>query len=262
MSTKRFFFLLYTSKLYKNTTLCTPPPRPPAPPSVKLGIERMSEILKPVWEDHFSKHNNERAWDKIGVHPFTRRVYWELKREEAIKKKHVNEVMNTDAAKAIAFPDGGGAAAEAVVNNDENDDAEHNDANDAGEVDGDGAPLGKPVSTRFSTGEVCFDGPVTKLSVRAKVKARTQLAKDKAAAAAAAAAAAREERAHKEFTEAVVMARALETRLSDPADPLTIEKLTIPQLKALLVFHNKPHKKSGEGTNKQYYLDLLRPFFE
>jgi hypothetical protein len=102
---------------------------------------------------------------------------------------------------------------------------------------------------------------VTKANVREKVAARTQAARDKAAGKAAAVAA-REERAHKEFTEAVVMAKALETRLSDPADQLTIEKLTIPQLKALLVFHNIAHKKSGEGTNRKYYLDLVRPLFE
>ena len=40
--------------------------------AVRLGISRMSDLLKPVWEKHFSPHYNAAAWNAIGVYPFTR----------------------------------------------------------------------------------------------------------------------------------------------------------------------------------------------
>lgn len=193
--------------------------------------------------------------------------------------------MNTDAARDIAFPnagiarDEGGAAAYAadaggdVAAADEEDDEynEYNEENDdaglaglagvAGEVDADGAPLIPRVSSRFSTGQVCFKGPATRDDIRKEIAEATQGAKDRAAATAAAAVA-REERTRKELGEAFITAKALEARLSDPADSMSFEKLTIPQLKAILIFHNIPHKKSDPGTGKAYYVELARPLFE
>jgi hypothetical protein len=207
----------------------------------KLGISRMSDLLKPVWEKHFSKEVNEKAWDTIGVYPFTRRVYWDLKKEEAHQSRHDDVEMDNNAARQVVFPD-------------QQDDDEDN-GNDAEDGAGDDAPR---VSTKFNTGDVCFDGPVTKLSTRDKVAARTSIAVD-AAAEKAANLAARVLREHAEIAAAHPVAQALEARFNDPATNFTVDNVNVADLKALLIYHNISFKKSG--VPKQSYLDQIKAYY-
>ena len=213
--------------------------------SVKLGIERMSEILKPVWEKHFSKEVNSKAWDKIGVYPFTRRVYWELRQEEAHHSTHEDVEMDTTAAREIIFPNQQGA---------HSDDEGNGDGDDA---DGGNADVPR-ASTKFNTGDVCFDGPVTLTGTRNKIAARTGLAVD-AAATKAANVAARELRERQEIAEAYPAAKALEARFNDPEDNYTVDNVNVSDLKVLLIYHNIPFKKSGE--KKTYYLNLVKTYY-
>ncbi|KAK3241410.1 hypothetical protein CYMTET_48826 [Cymbomonas tetramitiformis] len=51
-----------------------------------------------AWEEDFSKEENRKAWAKIGVNPFTRCVYWELRGKEEVAKARVKKVedVNTE----------------------------------------------------------------------------------------------------------------------------------------------------------------------
>ena len=52
--------------------------KPPRPGPSSLGFQHSCRTIKPVWEKHFSKERNKIAWQRIGVVPFTRCVYWDL----------------------------------------------------------------------------------------------------------------------------------------------------------------------------------------
>ncbi|KAK3279461.1 hypothetical protein CYMTET_12657 [Cymbomonas tetramitiformis] len=45
-----------------------------------------------AWEAAFSKKENTKAWAAIGVNPFTRCVYWELRRKEEAAQARVKKV--------------------------------------------------------------------------------------------------------------------------------------------------------------------------
>ena len=211
--------------------------------NVKLGISRMSEILKPVWEKHFSKEVNAKAWDKIGVYPFTRRVYWELRQEEAHHSNHEDAEMATDAAREIVFP------------NQQDDDDEGDGDDDDADGDGEDVPRAR---TKFNTGDVCFDGPVTLGDTRERIAERTGAAVD-AAATKAANTAEREASARQEIADAYPVAKALDARFNDPADNYTVDNVNVHELKSLLIYHNIPFKKSG--VNKKHYLDLAKAYY-
>ena len=123
-----------------------------------MGLSRMSEILKPVWEKDFSKEVNSKAWNKIGVYPFTRRVYWELRQEEAHHSTHDDAEMDTAAAREVIFP-----------NQHHSDDEGNGDGDDA-DGGGDDVPRAR---TKFNTGDVCFDGPVTLEKTRNRIAVKT-----------------------------------------------------------------------------------------
>jgi len=42
-------------------------------------------IVKKGWEEAFSPDVCAHSWQRIGVHPFTRRPYWELREQEEIR---------------------------------------------------------------------------------------------------------------------------------------------------------------------------------
>ena len=44
----------------------------------KLSVQDLLQVAKAPWEKAFNMHNGLKAWDAIGVSPFTMRVYWDL----------------------------------------------------------------------------------------------------------------------------------------------------------------------------------------
>ncbi|KAK3264331.1 hypothetical protein CYMTET_26911 [Cymbomonas tetramitiformis] len=52
----------------------------------------MADLMKCTtgpWEEAFSIENNRKSWERIGLCPFTRAVYWELRRKEGKARKTV-----------------------------------------------------------------------------------------------------------------------------------------------------------------------------
>ena len=179
--------------------------------------------------------------------PLARRVYWQLKHEESLKSRHDDVEMHTSAAREMAFPNlEGGYVAEA--GDDGGDDAEAGD----GDV--------PRVSKRLNTGDFCFNGPVTKGDTREMIAVRTAEAAEKTAKQTASANA-REARKREEIANAFAVAKALEIRFNDPNDNHTVDKVTVPELKQLLIFHNIDFNKSDAGANKQCYLGLVKAHY-
>ena len=158
------------------------------------------------------------------MYPFTRRDYWELRQEEAHHSPHDDAEMDTAAAREIMFPNKQGAYGDDEGGSDDDD------------ADG-GGEDGPRARTEFNTGDVCFDGPVTKSDTRDMIAERTGAAVD-AAATKTANTAARKARAREEIAVAYPVARALEARFNDPADNYTVDNVNVPELKALLIYHN------------------------
>ena len=61
----------------------------------RLSVADMLGCAKGPWEESFNQYNCLRAWDLIGVVPFTRRVYWELLEAKA-KRAAVALDVNID----------------------------------------------------------------------------------------------------------------------------------------------------------------------
>ena len=179
----------------------------------------------------------------IGVYPFTRRVYWELRQEEAHHSNHDDAEMATDAARQVLFPD-------------QQDDDDEVDSDDD-DADGDGEDVPR-ARTKFNTEDVCFDGPVTLGVTRERNAVRTGAAVD-AAATKAANTADREAKARQEIADAYPVAKALEARFNDPADNYSVDNVNVNELKSILIYHNIPFKKSGE--KKKHYLDLAKAHY-
>ena len=49
-------------------------------------------IVKKSWEEAFSPAVCSHSWQRIGVHPFTRRPYWELRGQEDLRERQKNSV--------------------------------------------------------------------------------------------------------------------------------------------------------------------------
>jgi hypothetical protein len=86
-----------------------------------IGMKHFIKALKPVWDKHFARSQNVKAWEKIGVFPFTRRVYWDLKADEektaaALESAGITE-LNYNAARDVALGE----------DDDDNDDDEEDD---------------------------------------------------------------------------------------------------------------------------------------
>ena len=89
--------------------------------NVLQGICRLkaSDLLrcaKAPWERAFNMENTLKAWDKTGLSPFTRRVFWDLKAQEE-KRKEVAELVDIDPEKLtmtgmvkVLFPKAAAAA--------------------------------------------------------------------------------------------------------------------------------------------------------
>eukprot|EP00322_Chrysochromulina_rotalis_P023517 CAMPEP_0115885560 /NCGR_PEP_ID=MMETSP0287-20121206/30741_1 /TAXON_ID=412157 /ORGANISM="Chrysochromulina rotalis, Strain UIO044" /LENGTH=365 /DNA_ID=CAMNT_0003341989 /DNA_START=39 /DNA_END=1134 /DNA_ORIENTATION=- len=66
----------------------------------RLQVSDLLSIAREPWEEAFNLENSLKVWDKIGVAPFTRRVYWELvearsKREEVAATAEVDPSLLT-----------------------------------------------------------------------------------------------------------------------------------------------------------------------
>ena len=76
----------------------------------RLSVNDLLRCAKEPWEHAFDLSNLLKAWDKIGVSPFTRRVYWDLmraqsKREEIAKQVQVDpELLSVHGMVQIMFP--------------------------------------------------------------------------------------------------------------------------------------------------------------
>jgi len=76
----------------------------------RLQVSDLLSIAREPWEEAFNLENSLKVWDKIGVAPFTRRVYWELvearsKREEVAATAEVDPSLLTVAGMVrLLFP--------------------------------------------------------------------------------------------------------------------------------------------------------------
>ena len=75
----------------------------------RLTITDLLDIARAPWEEAFSLANCLKAWEAIGVSPFTRCVYWDLKqaeskRAEVAEAVHLNpEMMHVQSMVGIMF---------------------------------------------------------------------------------------------------------------------------------------------------------------
>ena len=182
------------------------------PPS-SLGLKYLVRVVKPVWESHFSKSNNLKAWERIGVQPFTRCVYWQLLEEEERAAKAVTEAeLNFAAAKEVAF------------GTTEDEDLEDEDEDPA---------LKK--ATIFSSAQMWDKGPITEDDGREMVAQNTATIKEKRKEA-------EEKKAKNErikrakHMEASIEGSRILAKLADENDDDIddVMDLTVPQLKAVL----------------------------
>ncbi|KAL3896596.1 MAG: hypothetical protein SGPRY_013235 [Prymnesium sp.] len=80
----------------------------------KLDVSDLLACVKEPWEATFNQENTLKAWDKIDISPFTRRVYWELrdakeKRAQVAAEASIGpELLTVQEMVRILFP---GAAA-------------------------------------------------------------------------------------------------------------------------------------------------------
>ena len=78
----------------------------------RLTLDDYGACVKQPVEEAFSRARNLASWDKIGVVPFTRRVYWELKAEEeeaaALANQAEAPTWNKGAAQFPSHSGGGG----------------------------------------------------------------------------------------------------------------------------------------------------------
>jgi len=90
---------------------------------MRLTLDDYGDCVKGPAEHAFNRERNLRSWDDIGVSPFTRRVYWDLKAEEEAAARATGQndapVWNKNAA---AFPSnasaGGGGGPDDDASND------------------------------------------------------------------------------------------------------------------------------------------------
>ena len=165
--------------------------------------------------------NNLKAWERIGVRPFTRCVYWQLLEEEERAAKAVTGAkLNFAAAKKVAFGTG-----------EEEDEDGENDAEDDEEED----PSLKKAHV-LSSAQVWDKGPLTADETREIVAENTEeiLTKRKSAQDK------KEENDRKKRAKHIGMAiegaRILERLADDDDDEFNdVTALTVPQLKAVII---------------------------
>ena len=66
----------------------------------RLTVADLLGVAKAPWEEAFNLSNSLKAWDEIGVSPFTMRVYWDLlkakeKRESVASSVQINPELLT-----------------------------------------------------------------------------------------------------------------------------------------------------------------------
>eukprot|EP00937_MAST-01D_sp_MAST-1D-sp2_P003308 g3308.t1 len=141
-------------------------------------------VMKVAYERAFTRENCRKSWDKIGVIPFTRRVYWELAAEERhraeLKAKSekmgsaevVEKLQEMDAKSIVAAGEAARAAAAAA--------AAHSDSgDDDGDSDGNGSDSDGPVEKQL-TSTLAWKKPA---NARANVKRMEKRARQLEAAA-------------------------------------------------------------------------------
>ena len=200
--------------------------KPPRLGPSSMGFQHFCRTIKPVWDKHFSEERNKIAWQRIGVAPFTRCVYWDLlrrerERAEALQRISLpgSEELNFADAHAVAF--GSSTSAQA-------------DAGGDGSAEDEAGSTRAPGATRLSSADL-WKTPVTRVSGREKIaaKAAEQAAKKQKKEESAAA---RERADIEKRMAAREMATSIFARLTDPddSDIEDVHDLTVAELKAIL----------------------------
>ena len=193
-----------------------------------LGPEFFVRAIKSVWEKHFSKDQNTKAWARIGVNPFTRSVYWELKEAEERAQKRCEDVgLNYEEAHRIAF----GSSP------DEDEDEDANSDDEAVEEE-------EEIHGRLTSATLWHQGPITADRIRELLAADKKKRTEAEAAKEKARAASEEQRLNK-----LVAARRdapdLLARMEDEArKEETIDDYYVQDLKTILIAHRITFKSS------------------
>ena len=205
--------------------------------SYKLEASDFMKVVTPAWDAAFARDVNVRAWQKTGLNPFTRSVFFDLRDREALARRACDDAsIDYAPISALGAPGANGG---------DNDDGEHDDS--------------ALITGRISSAQLYAMGPVTSdrafnvLNERADARSKAeQEKKDRDAAR-------------------LVKARELDSALAenaagfDPKSKAELKKLTIPKLQGLLLLRapgewtaNKKLKSKTDVLNKltELYPDL------
>lgn len=213
------------------------------PNKAKLSREDITFITKRPIEQAMSKENNLRGWARIGISPFTRRVYWEL-----LAKEKKAEAKRSGKKKGRAKGEEDDHLAKMTLETaiGEEPDQEPCELTEQQQKDG-----------KITREEQCFLGPANREELLARMTAK---AKAKADARAAAEKKKAEAQAKREKTKAAQRAfgRKIHDGWSiDHASPAykgihLSPKMTDDQIKAVLVYLGEvPNKGKKEARYRQ-----------
>jgi hypothetical protein len=218
-------------------------------------------VMKKAYEGSFTRENCRKSWDKIGIVPFTRRVFWELASEERVRasakadaenKSDKAEVLEEmDMAKMCRARVGASAAAEEEEEEEEEDDEDDEEGEDESSSDED--ETGRFNSSRaWKKPATCA---ATMKILKKKDKKRRRAAEDKSAKAEARATKAL--KVHKEQT--AVGTAALASFKDEQEWRPIFNKLKLAQLDGVRVVIGVKEPIKGK---KQDVLTQLAPLVE
>ena len=185
----------------------------------RLTLDDYGACVKQPVEEAFSRARNLASWDKIGVVPFTRRVYWELKAEEeeaaALANQAEAPTWNKGAAQFPSNSGGGGGGG------------------GGGDDDEGVAPVGdgtdRSQHNRLTSADLWNLGAVTTDTAHAMVKEKAQDRQQKEQEKAARKAS-KEQAATDKLQDAVLNAQSVLTRLT--AEGVHLTTCAVPDLTA------------------------------
>jgi hypothetical protein len=207
----------------------------------RLNQGHLMELIKESWLEAFSPDRNRKAWAQIGVSPFTRSVFWQLKAEE-------------DVQKVIVAKTGGRVNLEVLQFGKKRVRAEREEGD---EEDEDGAEEGtekkklRMASTRFwAKGPMTSDASFKVLEEDKKEKAAATEVKDKRDAE-------NERKNTAKNVRNLQVAHLAITKLNENNNDVIATKLGVNELKAVVISLNK----KVVGTKKAQLLEQVQQLF-
>ena len=203
----------------------------------RLTVGDLLHCAKDAWERAFDLNNCLKAWEKIGVSPFTRKVYWDLlaaeeQREKVAKQAAIDpQLLTIEGMVRVCFPD-----------------VKHPGAAKAAKKDKVPGEMANLHSTDFwdkkggVTADECYEMVKAKTEANQAKLRRVEQRKNE-----------RAEKRKNRHASANQLGSELSARLASEAD---IKRLKVDELKAVLTFKGVPFETGTKKADLSWLLSL------